>query len=120
MILKVPSNDWSDQFEYVVEEDDSLSDLEDEQDFSEYLWMENEEEFDKNVSIYTHEIVQHIFKFIKTPKWYAEFIKCYNACKFQYTVRKLHVIDFYFLYINFSKFLGIKTSRRRGYYERVH
>ncbi|XP_069961621.1 polyadenylate-binding protein-interacting protein 2 isoform X1 [Bactrocera oleae] len=48
MILKVPSNDWSDQFEYVVEEDDSLSDLEDEQDFSEYLWMENEEEFDKN------------------------------------------------------------------------
>lgn len=49
MIMKVPSNDWSDQFEYVIEqEDDSLSDVEDEQDFSDYMWMENEEEFDKN------------------------------------------------------------------------
>jgi len=50
MIMKVPSNDWSDQFvEYVVEEDDSLSDLEEDgPDFSEYMWMENEEEFDKN------------------------------------------------------------------------
>lgn len=51
MIMKVPTNDWSsDQFEYIIEEDESLSDIEDEQDFSEYLWMENEEEFDKIVS----------------------------------------------------------------------
>uniref|UniRef100_A0A1A9Z847 Ataxin-2 C-terminal domain-containing protein n=1 Tax=Glossina pallidipes TaxID=7398 RepID=A0A1A9Z847_GLOPL len=48
MIMKVPSSDWSDQFfeQYVVEEE-SDNDLDDEQDFSEYLWMENEEEFDK-------------------------------------------------------------------------
>jgi len=50
MILKVPSYDWSDQYEYFIEEDDSLSEFDDEPDFSEYMWMENEEEFDQNVS----------------------------------------------------------------------
>uniref|UniRef100_A0A1B0BJC8 Ataxin-2 C-terminal domain-containing protein n=1 Tax=Glossina palpalis gambiensis TaxID=67801 RepID=A0A1B0BJC8_9MUSC len=47
MIMKVPSSDWSDQFEQYVVEEESDNDLDDEQDFSEYLWMENEEEFDK-------------------------------------------------------------------------
>lgn len=50
--MKVPSCDWSDQFEqYVIEEesDNELDELD--QDFTEYLWMENEEEFDKIVSI---------------------------------------------------------------------
>lgn len=59
--MKVPSSDWSDQFEYVIEEDDSLSDLEDEQDFSEYLWMENEEEFDKNVILRIY-CLYYVFK----------------------------------------------------------
>lgn len=51
--MKVPSSDWSDQFEqYVIEEesDNELDELD--QDFTEYLWMENEEEFDKIVSIF--------------------------------------------------------------------
>ncbi|XP_055849917.1 polyadenylate-binding protein-interacting protein 2 [Episyrphus balteatus] len=48
MILKSPSNDWSDQFDIIEEEYDSLSEVEEETDFSEYLWMENEEEFDKD------------------------------------------------------------------------
>jgi len=50
MLLKVPSVDWTDQIVYVVDDDESLSDFDDEPDFSEYMWMENEEEFDKNVS----------------------------------------------------------------------
>lgn len=50
MLLKVPSVDWTDQIIYVVDDDESLSDFDDEPDFSEYMWMENEEEFDKNVS----------------------------------------------------------------------
>lgn len=49
MLLKVPSVDWTDQIVYVVDDDESLSDFDDEPDFSEYMWMENEEEFDKNV-----------------------------------------------------------------------
>ncbi|EDV42635.1 uncharacterized protein Dana_GF16924 [Drosophila ananassae] len=48
MLLKVPSVDWTDQIIYVVDDDESLSDIDDEPDFSEYMWMENEEEFDKN------------------------------------------------------------------------
>ncbi|XP_032589731.2 polyadenylate-binding protein-interacting protein 2 isoform X1 [Drosophila mojavensis] len=48
MLLKVPSVDWTDQIVYVVDDDESLSDFDDEPDFSEYMWMENEEEFDKN------------------------------------------------------------------------
>lgn len=48
MILKSPSNDWSDQFEIVEEDYDSFSEVEEETDFSEYMWMENEEEFDKD------------------------------------------------------------------------
>lgn len=55
MIMKVPSSDWSDQFEQYVVEEESDNDLDDEQDFSEYLWMENEEEFDK--------IVRKLFRF---------------------------------------------------------
>lgn len=50
--MKVPSSDWSDQFEQYIIEEESDNDLDDEPDFSEYLWMENEEEFDKTVSIY--------------------------------------------------------------------
>ncbi|XP_034659969.1 polyadenylate-binding protein-interacting protein 2 [Drosophila subobscura] len=48
MLLKVPSVDWSEQIIYVIDDDESLSDFDDEPDFSEYMWMENEEEFDKN------------------------------------------------------------------------
>lgn len=49
--MKIPSSDWSDQFEHYVIEEESDNDLDDlEPDFSEYLWMENEEEFDKTVS----------------------------------------------------------------------
>lgn len=51
MLLKVPSVDWTDQIIYVVDDDESLSDIDDEPDFSEYMWMENEEEFDKNVRL---------------------------------------------------------------------
>lgn len=48
MLMKIPSSDWSDQFEHYVIEEESDNDLDDlEPDFSEYLWMENEEEFDK-------------------------------------------------------------------------
>lgn len=51
MIMKVPSSDWSDQFEQYVIEEESDTELDElDQDFSEYLWMENEEEFDKIVS----------------------------------------------------------------------
>uniref|UniRef100_A0A1A9WND1 Ataxin-2 C-terminal domain-containing protein n=1 Tax=Glossina brevipalpis TaxID=37001 RepID=A0A1A9WND1_9MUSC len=45
--MRVPSNNWYDQFEQYVMEEESDNDLDDEEDFSEYLWMENEEEFDK-------------------------------------------------------------------------
>lgn len=48
MIMKSPSNDWSDQFDVIEEDYDSLSEVEEDTDFSEYLWMENEEEFDKD------------------------------------------------------------------------
>lgn len=48
MLMKSPSNDWSDQFDIVEEDYDSLSEVEEDIDFSEYLWMENEEEFDKD------------------------------------------------------------------------
>lgn len=51
--MKVPSSDWSDQFEQYIIEEESDNDLDDEPDFSEYLWMENEEEFDKTVSIFS-------------------------------------------------------------------
>jgi len=51
MLLKVPSVDWTDQIIYVVDDEESLSDIDDEPDFSEYMWMENEEEFDKNVRL---------------------------------------------------------------------
>lgn len=53
MITKSPSNDWCDPFVEVIEEDyDSLSDFDEfDDDFTDYLWMENEEEFDKNVSL---------------------------------------------------------------------
>ncbi|XP_013102925.1 polyadenylate-binding protein-interacting protein 2B [Stomoxys calcitrans] len=47
MMMKIPSSDWSDQFEQYIIEEESDNDLDDEPDFSEYLWMENEEEFDK-------------------------------------------------------------------------
>ncbi|KAM7359347.1 polyA-binding protein interacting protein 2 isoform 1-T3 [Cochliomyia hominivorax] len=48
MIMKVPSSDWSDQFEQYVIEEESDSEFDElDPDFTEYLWMENEEEFDK-------------------------------------------------------------------------
>uniref|UniRef100_A0A1L8EDD3 Putative polyadenylate-binding protein-interacting protein 2b n=1 Tax=Haematobia irritans TaxID=7368 RepID=A0A1L8EDD3_HAEIR len=46
MMMKVPSSDWSDQFEQYIIEEESDNEFDDEPDFSEYLWMENEEEFD--------------------------------------------------------------------------
>ena len=54
MIVKAPSLDWSDHIEYTYEEEENLSDFDDEPDFSEYMWMENEEEFDKNVRAGKH------------------------------------------------------------------
>ncbi|KAI8044882.1 hypothetical protein M5D96_001057 [Drosophila gunungcola] len=64
MLLKVPSVDWTDQIIYVVDDDDSLSDIDDEPDFSEYMWMENEEEFDKNElqRLEEEEIMQECFE----------------------------------------------------------
>lgn len=51
--MKVPSSDWSDQFEQYIIEEESDNEFDDEPDFSEYMWMENEEEFDKTVSIFS-------------------------------------------------------------------
>ncbi|XP_037948419.1 polyadenylate-binding protein-interacting protein 2 [Teleopsis dalmanni] len=48
MLIKVPSSDWSEQLDCIVEEEESFSDFEEDPDFSEYMWMENEEEFDRN------------------------------------------------------------------------
>ncbi|KAH8358820.1 hypothetical protein KR093_002700 [Drosophila rubida] len=64
MLLKVPSVDWTDQIVYVVDDDESLSDFDDEPDFSEYMWMENEEEFDKNElqRLEEEEIMQECFE----------------------------------------------------------
>lgn len=46
--MKIPSGDWTEHFEHYIIEEESDNEIDDEPDFSEYLWMENEEEFDKS------------------------------------------------------------------------
>lgn len=69
--MKIPSSDWSDQFEHYVIEEESDNDLDDlEPDFSEYLWMENEEEFDKTVSNF-YALIAYVDKQIAAEKYYV-------------------------------------------------
>lgn len=81
MIMKIPTSpigngcyNQADAYDFDADEFDIPSDLENENDFSEYLWMENEEEFDKMEMqrLEEQEIMQQCFEAMLEDELEAE------------------------------------------------